>query len=248
MGKFYFVLGWFLLSAYAESPIKSDQDFPRISAEERGRFYSLLQQVDQIFNQNQIPYWGISGTLLGAARHQGMIPWDDDIDLIILYQNRMQLEMLEPILRKRNLEIVNYGNCVYKIFPSNGKPILNGNGNPLGWKYPFIDVFLVNKVAGAFRIVSIANPTKDIYQEESGKKGWFLLFEELFFPIERVPFGPVQLPIPNHFLQILKREYGEDCMEVAYLQYSHAEEKFLKSGKVPITDFSPPKYELPKNQ
>lgn len=232
------------LNVKINSSPKSDKDLQRINPEERGKFYSLMMQVDGILNSNQIPYWGISGTLLGAVRHKGMIPWDDDIDIILTYQSRFQLEQLLSLFRKRGLELVNYSNCMYKIFPLNGKPILNENCQELGWKYPFVDIFLVNMLDNQFRIVSILDFTKDIYSGKNGKKGWSLLPEELSFPIQRVPFGPMQLPIPNDPLVILKREYGNDCMEVAYMEYSHENEKVLNPIKVPILDFSPPEYTL----
>lgn len=51
----------------------------------------MIQEIDQICSDNHISYYLGGGTALGAVRHQGFLPWDDDADLYITHDNWIKL-------------------------------------------------------------------------------------------------------------------------------------------------------------
>lgn len=55
------------------------------------RMLEMLTYIDGVCVQHDIPYWLSSGTLLGAVRHGGFIPWDDDVDIELLRRDYKRL-------------------------------------------------------------------------------------------------------------------------------------------------------------
>ena len=44
-------------------------------------YLDLLQEFDRLCRQNGFTYWVTYGSLIGAVRHKGFVPWDDDVDV-----------------------------------------------------------------------------------------------------------------------------------------------------------------------
>lgn len=67
--------------------------------EMRSRLVEMVVDIDKVCRENGINLYMSGGTLLGAVRHKGFIPWDDDIDM---YLSRPDYEKLIEIMKERN--------------------------------------------------------------------------------------------------------------------------------------------------
>ena len=47
----------------------------------QARLLDILKVIDRVCSEHQLTYYLLCGTMLGAVRHQGFIPWDDDADV-----------------------------------------------------------------------------------------------------------------------------------------------------------------------
>lgn len=114
----------------------------------------MLKKIDAICRENNIQWWLSSGTLLGAARHKGFIPWDDDIDIVMFRKDYRRLEKIlhkmddkEFVLHSMRSD-VEYVNCFGKYRKRDGcVQTRSRRYNYYKWRGIGLDIFTIEKTS-----------------------------------------------------------------------------------------------------
>lgn len=77
------------------------------------RSVCLLEAIDKVCKKYGIQYYIIAGTLLGAVRHKGFIPWDDDMDIAFMRPDYDMLMEHADEWVPAPFSVVNYKNCAH---------------------------------------------------------------------------------------------------------------------------------------
>lgn len=62
----------------------------------QGIMFQMLCELDAICRRNNINYMLFAGSALGAVRHKGFIPWDDDLDIVMLREDYDRFLFVAP--------------------------------------------------------------------------------------------------------------------------------------------------------
>lgn len=126
------------------------------------KILNILNITDKILKKNNLTYFLLYGTALGAVRHKGFIPWDDDID-IGLY--RKDFEKMEKILQDELPENFLYCKIGENKFPDAPIGYLYdvSNSEILLEKAPKIDIFPIDNIPDNVILQKIQKISAKIY-------------------------------------------------------------------------------------
>lgn len=176
-----------------------DQMLVRMHPKWAGRFYEMFKVIDHILSKHNILYTLSGGSLLGAVRHEGIIPWDHDGDIDILDEDYDELLSLKEEFKKYDLDLV---------VVQGGHIVIEGSLLHTHKKLS-IDVFQFGYKENANRYHLVNHFSKAIVYPK-----WNYLPSE-YSEVRKAPFGPIELNIPMNPMGILYRYYGENVFNIA---------------------------------
>jgi lipopolysaccharide cholinephosphotransferase len=191
---------------------------PKTAPQKIDQIYDLLKIFDALCRKHGINYFVQGGTLLGAIRHDGIIPWDDDADVGIMDCDEEKVKNLQSELKEQGV-----------IFASGKKGIdhfiqLRFDPKIIKEKYKAkesdagnLDIFVYERTGDGK--VQFSSP----FFRAAFPRDFF--FENEVTEIVDYPFGPNSKAFPVRGIRrgtdYLKRFFGSDCLEFGIQTHEH---------------------------
>lgn len=159
-----------------------------ISPQRRSTYYRFTHVMIELLERYGIRYFAHSGTMLGCVRHNGFIPWDDDVDVMIPEQDVPRLHDLVRSIQdfgiRQNLSSeVTPEHGLWQFMPV-GAPIMRGSRGYMGF-----DIFVGEEI-------SLADGTRVFHYKSQDFRRWYTdryVAVDDVFPRKRYRFGPLSV-------------------------------------------------------
>lgn len=166
------------------------QDMKRVWAAQ----LEVLQEVKRVCNILNIHFFADWGTLLGAVRHKGFIPWDDDMDIAMLRKDYMRFLSEAPALLEKYYEI----KSVYNDPTDDTIKARIINGRHINFEPDFLSKFHGCPYVVGIDIFPIDNITED--KDRLDKQ-----INELRFLLKTVQSIPEEAPYSDDVLELMRK-------------------------------------------
>jgi GR25 family glycosyltransferase involved in LPS biosynthesis len=194
---------WFLRSPVAE-PEHSYQTRPLPNpfsnhwGEAKEQAVKLLRGAIALLDEHRIDSFLAYGTLLGYVRQQELIPWDNDLDLVVVGDPEEVRRLFGGERAKRaGLRLVTHPRGFDKVFFQNAKPI-----DGYDWSWPFVDLFYAKPSDRQLTVFyRYGETTASVYPLE-----WI-------FPLLSGRFYQIAVKLPRQASKVLTRDYGREHRE-----------------------------------
>jgi phosphorylcholine metabolism protein LicD len=198
------------------------------------RLYLVIKYITEFLEENEIDYCIESGTLLGCVRHEGIIPWDNDLDIMIFKDGYFKLKKLINKYTNEHHTIVNT-TPGYKIFYDNdcyGELFVYDFDEKMDlyrMAYPYINHYDnqsdYNQSNYNNDLYIPTFLTSDIYYNYQIYK------KDSLFPTKKTLFEDFYVRTPNNIIDILNNTYKCNLLECIYdVNLNNQHEKITLKG------------------
>ena len=174
-------------------------------------YLGLLKELDRFCTQNSLRYYLGCGTLIGAVRHKGFIPWDDDLDVFI---PESDFRKISETYSSDKYELVTCFNSKAHPFPF-ARLIDKRTYSMVGRFKSFglgIDVYIIYG-APSSREEQVEHMNK-VFKYIKAKNFWFGVRRTLV-RMNLWPFKNLDFSLPNYYVRRAVRELSkyhfDDC-------------------------------------
>ncbi|HFI0645872.1 TPA: phosphorylcholine transferase LicD [Streptococcus suis] len=169
----------------------------------------IVKEVIEICKKHKLSYYMLGGTMLGAIRHKGFIPWDDDIDLGMPRKDYEKFLEVAQIELPKNMRVVNYRNTpnyqyyITRVQDTEFEVIEERIGNDSKFTYASIDIFPIDGSPNNFILrkiyffrVLFHRAMMSIYYKDSidRKRKRGTIERILLYVLEKLPFEKIINP------------------------------------------------------
>ncbi|CAG5114581.1 unnamed protein product [Candidula unifasciata] len=140
--------------------------------------------------RNGLDYMLYGGSLIGSYRHHGLVPWDDDVDVLVPYSNKSVLnEVLSSVSPQHVLN--KDWDFTWKLFSVKADEIRG-----YSWKWPYLDIFFY------------AENETHIWDVAQQYKQNYVFPKNIVFPLKRRPFMGLRLLTPAKPRSVIDTNYN----------------------------------------
>ena len=219
----------------------------RIGEKHYLQFFKMLEEITKLYDRNDIEYIMGDGTLLGSYVMHDVLPWDDDVDLMVKYEDYMKLKTLYSTNDrfKEMCDVFGYHDAekyddnewipknlhknktgAISLYRGKTRPsyhkhkVFFKNADRISgqtWRWPFVDI--------KFYKQNISH----VWNFDFHNKSDIVLYSDMY-PIHKRPFAGLWLPAPHSTAVFLREKFTQ--FECRTGTWNHQYERRMSASEI----------------